>query len=83
LLLADEPTGAVDARAGAQVADLFRDLQRGGQTVLLVTHDATLARRCATRVVEVRDGQLTGADAAADRTTSESGHATADLEVPA
>jgi putative ABC transport system ATP-binding protein len=59
LLLADEPTGAVDAKAGAQVIELLRDLNRGGQTVLLVTHDPVLARRCATRIVEVRDGRLT------------------------
>jgi putative ABC transport system ATP-binding protein len=58
LLLADEPTGAVDAEAGAQIMELLRDLNRGGQTVLLVTHDPALARRCATRVVEVRDGRL-------------------------
>jgi putative ABC transport system ATP-binding protein len=58
LLLADEPTGAVDERAGAHVAELLQDLNRGGQTVLLVTHDATLAHRCATRIVEVHDGRL-------------------------
>ena len=44
LLLADEPTGAVDAQAGANITELLRDLNRGGQTVLLVTHDAALAR---------------------------------------
>jgi putative ABC transport system ATP-binding protein len=59
LLLADEPTGAVDAATGASVAELFRDLNRDGQTVLLVTHDANLAARCATRMVEVRDGRIT------------------------
>jgi putative ABC transport system ATP-binding protein len=61
LLLADEPTGAVDAQAGATITELLRDLNRSGQTVLLVTHDAALAHRCATRVVEVRDGKLTEA----------------------
>jgi putative ABC transport system ATP-binding protein len=61
LLLADEPTGAVDARAGEQIAELLREINRGGQTVVLVTHDATLAARCATRVVEVRDGHLSEA----------------------
>jgi putative ABC transport system ATP-binding protein len=59
LLLADEPTGAVDAKAGAQVMALLRDLNQGGQTVLLVTHDAVLARGAATRIVEMRDGRLT------------------------
>jgi putative ABC transport system ATP-binding protein len=58
LLLADEPTGAVDAHAGAQIIELLRDLNRGGQTVLLVTHDPALARRCASRIVEMRDGKL-------------------------
>ena len=58
LLLADEPTGAVDARTGEQVAELLRDLNEGGQTVVLVTHDAALARRCATRIVELRDGRV-------------------------
>ena len=58
LLLADEPTGAVDARTGEQVAELLRDLNESGQTVVLVTHDAALARRCATRIVELRDGRV-------------------------
>jgi putative ABC transport system ATP-binding protein len=58
LLLADEPTGAVDAATGAQVADLLRDLNRDGQTLVLVTHDAALAHRCATRIVELRDGRI-------------------------
>jgi len=58
LLLADEPTGAVDAQAGAQIIELLRELNRDGQTILLVTHDPALAARCATRVVEVRDGKL-------------------------
>jgi putative ABC transport system ATP-binding protein len=58
LLLADEPTGAVDAQTGTQIMELLRDLNRGGQTILLVTHDAALASGCATRVVEVRDGRL-------------------------
>jgi putative ABC transport system ATP-binding protein len=57
LLLADEPTGAVDARAGAQVLDLLRDLNKGGQTVLLVTHDESLARGAATRIETMRDGR--------------------------
>jgi putative ABC transport system ATP-binding protein len=58
LLLADEPTGAVDAETGAHVAELLRDLNRGGQTLLLVTHDAALASRCATRLIELRDGKV-------------------------
>jgi putative ABC transport system ATP-binding protein len=58
LLLADEPTGAVDAAAGAQIVRILQDLSRAGQTILLVTHDPGVARECATRTVEVRDGRL-------------------------
>jgi putative ABC transport system ATP-binding protein len=57
LLLADEPTGAVDAKAGAQVLELLRDLNRAGQTVLLVTHDQSLAHGAATRIETMRDGR--------------------------
>jgi putative ABC transport system ATP-binding protein len=56
LLLADEPTGALDSRSGEQVMDLLLDLNQIGQTLLLVTHDERLATRCANRVVEVVDG---------------------------
>ncbi len=58
LLLADEPTGAVDAGTGRQVTELLADLGRAGQTLLLVTHDPALARRCATRVIELSDGRV-------------------------
>ena len=58
VLLADEPTGAVDARTGAAVSDLLVDLNRSGQTLILVTHDPAVARRCAQRVVEMHDGRL-------------------------
>ncbi|PPK68962.1 ABC transporter ATP-binding protein [Actinokineospora auranticolor] len=58
LLLADEPTGALDSRSGEQVMDLLLDLNQIGQTLLLVTHDQRLATRCASRVVEVVDGRI-------------------------
>jgi len=58
LLLADEPTGALDSRSGEQVMDLLLDLNQIGQTLLLVTHDERLATRCASRVVEVIDGRI-------------------------
>ncbi|MFD9699916.1 ABC transporter ATP-binding protein [Lentzea sp. NPDC059081] len=58
LLLADEPTGALDSRSGEQVMDLLLDLNQIGQTLLLVTHDERLATRCATRVIEVVDGRI-------------------------
>ncbi len=58
LLLADEPTGALDTRSGEQVMELLVDLNQGGQTVLLVTHDAKLAARYARRVVSLVDGRV-------------------------
>ena len=59
LLLADEPTGALDSAAGEQVMDLLLDLNQIGQTLLLVTHDQRLADRCASRLVELTDGRIT------------------------
>ncbi|TQF05494.1 ABC transporter ATP-binding protein [Kitasatospora acidiphila] len=58
LLLADEPTGALDSRSGEQVMDLLIDLNQIGQTLLIVTHDPQLAHRCANRLVEVADGRV-------------------------
>ncbi|MGW3076238.1 MULTISPECIES: ABC transporter ATP-binding protein [unclassified Kitasatospora] len=58
LLLADEPTGALDSRSGEQVMDLLIDLNQIGQTLLIVTHDPKLATRCASRLVEVADGRV-------------------------
>ncbi|MEU9881966.1 ABC transporter ATP-binding protein [Streptomyces phaeochromogenes] len=60
LVLADEPTGALDSRAGEQVMDLLLDLNQIGQTLLLVTHDPRMAERCASRVVELADGRVAG-----------------------
>ncbi|MFJ9446014.1 ABC transporter ATP-binding protein [Kitasatospora sp. NPDC101235] len=58
LLLADEPTGALDSASGEDVKELFRELHEDGQTVLIVTHDLTLAEDCATRTVRMRDGRV-------------------------
>ena len=58
LLLADEPTGALDTHTGGQVMELIARLNREGQTVLLVTHDAKLATRHAGRVVTLIDGRI-------------------------
>jgi putative ABC transport system ATP-binding protein len=58
VLLADEPTGALDSHAGEQVMDVLAELNRGGQTVVLVTHDAKLAASYAERVVSLRDGRI-------------------------
>jgi len=58
LLLADEPTGALDTASGEQVMSLLADLHRQGQTIVLVTHDAKLATRHAARVISMLDGRV-------------------------
>jgi putative ABC transport system ATP-binding protein len=57
LLLADEPTGNLDSRSGAEVMELFRDLHALGRTIVLITHDTEVAA-AADRAVHLRDGQL-------------------------
>lgn len=57
LLLADEPTGELDARTGAEVVALFERLNQDGTTIVVVTHDETLAR-AAGRIVHMRDGRV-------------------------
>jgi putative ABC transport system ATP-binding protein len=68
VLLADEPTGALDSRSGEQVMDLLIDLNQMGQTLLMVTHEQGLAIRCASRVVTMSDGQVVG-DVSMERTS--------------
>ena len=57
LLLADEPTGALDSKSGAQVMELFQKLNDEGVSVLMITHDPDIAAH-AKRVVMIRDGEL-------------------------
>jgi ABC-type lipoprotein export system ATPase subunit len=57
VILADEPTGNLDAASGARIMDLFRELNRSGATIVLITHDPAVAD-AATRVVRIDDGQL-------------------------
>jgi putative ABC transport system ATP-binding protein len=57
LVLADEPTGALDSEGGAEVMELFRRLHAGGQSILLVTHDDDVAA-AAERIVLMRDGKV-------------------------
>lgn len=58
LVLADEPTGSLDSRAGEQVMELLDELNRRGQTVLLVTHDVKLATAHGRRVITLQDGRV-------------------------
>lgn len=57
VILADEPTGALDSRSGAEVVALLRELADAGHTVILITHDRAVAAQ-ARRIVEIRDGQI-------------------------
>ena len=65
LLLADEPTGALDSATGDEIGELLLDLNRAGQTLILVTHDPALAARYARRVIRIVDGQIATAVAPA------------------
>jgi putative ABC transport system ATP-binding protein len=58
VLLADEPTGAVDTAAGRAIGQLLLDLNAAGQTLLVVTHNPELAGRYASRVIQLADGQI-------------------------
>jgi len=57
LILADEPTGALDSRSAGQILDIFADVNRSGQTILMVTHSVQAACR-AGRVLFIKDGQV-------------------------
>jgi putative ABC transport system ATP-binding protein len=63
LLLADEPTGALDQRTGHEVLELFADLHRRGNTIIIVTHDLSIAAM-AQRQVEIMDGLIKVEEAA-------------------
>ncbi|MFI7334188.1 ABC transporter ATP-binding protein [Micromonospora aurantiaca (nom. illeg.)] len=58
LLLADEPTGALDTASGEDVRRLLDELHRSGQTIVLVTHDLRLAEASAGRTIHLRDGRV-------------------------
>ncbi|HEV8231270.1 MAG TPA: ABC transporter ATP-binding protein [Thermoanaerobaculia bacterium] len=59
MLLADEPTGALDSKTGHEVLELFTELHRQGNTILIVTHDPSIAG-LASRQVEIHDGRVAG-----------------------
>ncbi|MEO8499587.1 MAG: ABC transporter ATP-binding protein [Vicinamibacteria bacterium] len=57
IILADEPTGNLDSASGHAIADLFGELHAAGQTIVMITHDSSLAR-IASRSVHIRDGEI-------------------------
>ena len=73
IVLADEPTGALDSKTGQQILELFDELVAGGRTIILVTHDPGVARRCS-RVIQLHDGVVVR-DGHPSATMQESAHA--------
>ena len=57
ILLADEPTGALDTKAGIQIMQLFQELHKEGATIIMITHEMEVAE-CADKIVMVRDGKI-------------------------
>ena len=57
LLLADEPTGALDTKAGSQIMDIFKRLSEEGMTIIMITHEPAIAR-CANKTYRILDGEL-------------------------
>lgn len=57
LLLADEPTGALDSKTGEEILDLFAELNKKGNTIVMITHDLDIAKR-AGRIIHVKDGEI-------------------------
>ncbi|QKS48729.1 ABC transporter ATP-binding protein (plasmid) [Paenibacillus cellulosilyticus] len=57
ILLADEPTGALDTRNGIEIMNLLANLHKNGMTIILITHDHAVAA-CAERIISIRDGKI-------------------------
>ena len=57
ILLADEPTGALDTKSGNQIMDIFRQLSEDGMTIIMITHESAIAA-CATKTYPILDGEL-------------------------
>jgi putative ABC transport system ATP-binding protein len=65
LILADEPTGNLDSKTGREVLNMLEKLHAGGKTILLITHDSSVARR-AKRVVNIMDGRIVSVEGVED-----------------
>ncbi len=80
IILADEPTGALDSRSGQDVLDILRELHAEGKTVIIVTHDANVAA-LAERTIEIRDGEIV-ADYRQDKQAGSAAVSAAPQEAP-
>lgn len=61
MILADEPTGALDTKTSAEIMELFKSLNESGRTVIIVTHDPKVAEQCG-RIIEISDGEIVNRD---------------------
>lgn len=57
VILADEPTGALDSKTSQEIMDVFKELNAKGKTVIIVTHDMSIAQQCG-RIIEIADGKI-------------------------
>ena len=71
LILADEPTGNLDTKSGGEIINIFEDLWRNGHTIIVITHDANIAKRCQ-RIIRLKDGALDSGNGNGPRTVATS-----------
>ena len=57
ILLADEPTGALDTKTGQEIMNVFKEINDNGKTVIIITHDMEIAKQCK-RIIEIKDGKI-------------------------
>lgn len=57
IILADEPTGALDSKTSSEIMELFKSLNKEGKTIIIVTHDLEIAQQC-DRIIEISDGRI-------------------------
>ncbi len=57
IILADEPTGALDSKTGADIFNLLNNLSKQGKTIVIITHDNDIAKKC-DRIIEISDGKI-------------------------
>ncbi|MFA5049937.1 MAG: ABC transporter ATP-binding protein [Candidatus Micrarchaeia archaeon] len=59
IILADEPTGNLDSKRGEEILKIFKDLNKEGKTIIIITHDLSIAKK-AQRIIKIRDGKIEG-----------------------